>query len=92
MASKAVLARITGRVQGVGFRAWTAREAQSLGLGGWVRNEADSSVLALVSGPADRVDDMIGRLGRGPAGAYVHVVELSSAYPTDAPARFEVRH
>jgi len=41
---KAVLVRITGRVQGVGFRVWTRQQAQRLGLTGWVCNEDDGSV------------------------------------------------
>jgi acylphosphatase len=91
MNEKAVLARITGRVQGVGFRAWTRAQAQSLGLAGWVRNEPDGSVSALIAGPADGVNEMIARLERGPAGARVDEVRSSEAKPEDAPARFEVR-
>ena len=45
---KAVQVRITGIVQGVGFRDWTRHEAMGLGLTGWVRNEADGSVAALL--------------------------------------------
>lgn len=85
------LARVTGRVQGVGFRAWTRQQAHALGLAGWVRNEPDGSVVALVSGPADRVVKMIGLLERGPAGSQVEAVEIRAADPGDAPARFEVR-
>ena len=48
----AVRVRITGRVQGVYFRGWTRDEAARLGLDGWVRNEADGSVTALIAGPA----------------------------------------
>jgi acylphosphatase len=91
MNQKAVLVRIAGRVQGVGFRAWTRDQAQSLGLAGWVRNEADGSVSALIAGPAERVDEMIARLQNGPAGARVDEVRSREAKPEDAPARFEVR-
>lgn len=92
MVSKAVLVRITGRVQGVGFRAWTVRQAEALGLAGWVRNEADGSVSSLVFGPVTQVDDMVARLKRGPAGAHVHEVKLSSADAADAPRPFEARY
>lgn len=85
------LIRVTGRVQGVGFRAWTRREAQALGLSGWVRNEADGAVTVLVSGPADTVARMIGLIERGPAGARVDSVEVRAAAAGDAPAGFEVR-
>ena len=47
---RAVRVRIAGRVQGVNFRAWTRDEAERLGLDGWVRNEADGSVTALLAG------------------------------------------
>jgi hypothetical protein len=48
---RAVLVSVTGRVQGVSYRAWTRDEARRLGLGGWVCNESDGSVRALVVGP-----------------------------------------
>ena len=51
---KAILVRIRGRVQGVSFRVWTKMEAEKLGLTGWVRNEADGSVAALVAGWMER--------------------------------------
>ncbi len=52
MSDIALRARITGRVQGVAFRAWTRSEAKQRGLSGWVRNESDGSVRALFIGPA----------------------------------------
>jgi acylphosphatase len=60
--TKAVLVRIEGRVQGVGFRVWTLHEAQALGLVGWVRNEADGSVTARLEGPQESVERMLGML------------------------------
>lgn len=46
---------VHGLVQGVGFRAAVVRCANSLGVSGYVRNNADGSVTAVVSGPEDRV-------------------------------------
>ncbi|WP_117191009.1 acylphosphatase [Rhizobium terrae] len=85
-----VLVRITGRVQGVGFRAWTQGEALRLGLKGWVRNEPDGSVLALIAGPGMLVSRMLDRLSQGPPGAVVSSVEKLPAAPTEIPADFGI--
>ncbi len=74
--TKTVHVRIEGRVQGVGYRAWTERVASGLGLAGWVRNRADGSVEAVFQGPTDRVDDMLARCATGPRGASVSRVEV----------------
>ncbi|MEH6950515.1 acylphosphatase [Nitrobacter sp. NHB1] len=66
---------IRGRVQGVGFRYWTMREAIRLGVAGWVRNRRDGSVEALFAGPADAVADMVARCRLGPESARVDAVE-----------------
>ena len=75
----ATLARITGRVQGVGFRMWTEQQALALGLSGWVRNEPDGSVTALLAGPDDAVAAMLQRLHTGPRGAKVTGVTTEPA-------------
>lgn len=67
--------RIYGMVQGVWFRAWTTREATSLGLDGWVRNRSDGSVEAVFRGTETAVADMIGRCRRGPPAARVDRIE-----------------
>ena len=77
-ACKTVSARITGRVQGVGFRAWTRREAQGLGLSGFVRNEP--------------VGTMIDRLWDGPSGASVSGVETRDAVDAARPAGFRIEN
>lgn len=82
--NKAIHARITGRVQGVSFRAWTQIEAQVLGLRGWVRNETNGAVTAVIAGPAEAVDEMTRALHRGPPAAVVNAVELTA---TDWPER-----
>ena len=63
--------RITGRVQGVGYRFWAMRTAERLGLRGWVRNRSDGSVEALVTGPPQAVAAMIEASRKGPAAAQV---------------------
>ena len=76
---RSVRLRITGRVQGVGYRAWTMQQARALGLRGWVRNRADGSVEALVSGDDDAVECMIESSRQGPLGARVTDVSVSDA-------------
>jgi acylphosphatase len=78
------MVRIEGRVQGVGFRAWARGEAERLGLAGWVRNEKDGSVTALLEGPAASVERMLERLWIGPPGASVTHVSPEPSAPTNA--------
>lgn len=81
---------LSGRVQGVGFRAWTERSARSLGLSGWVRNRHDGSVEAVFAGPADLVDEMISRCRRGPDHARVEVLQRYEEETGPAPG-FQIR-
>jgi acylphosphatase len=67
--------RITGRVQGVGFRWFTRREARARGLAGWVRNLPDGSVQVVVRGAEDAVAELAARLVVGPSGARVDTLE-----------------
>lgn len=88
--ARAVLARIRGRVQGVGFRYWTQDEARRLGLSGWVRNEPDGSVKALIAGREDAVATMLEKLREGPPGATVTEVAATPAEAPDQEADFRV--
>ena len=72
----AVRVRITGRVQGVCYRAWAQSNANALGLTGWVRNRSDGAVEALFSGAAEKVGEMLRRCLEGPPGATVADVAL----------------
>jgi acylphosphatase len=72
---------ITGRVQGVGYRAWVDHQARNHNLEGWVRNRRDGSVEALFAGPADIVSDMVARCRRGPSSARVDAVQDGEAGP-----------
>jgi acylphosphatase len=79
---------VTGRVQGVGYRAGCEAEAATLDLDGWVRNRRDGSVEAVFSG--DAAEDMVEALWNGPPAALVSNVavrELTEAVPPG----FEVR-
>src|SRR3712207_4138324 len=84
---------IHGRVQGVGFRAWTQHQAQLHGLSGWVRNRRDGTVEAVFSGPEDLVQAMFKACEQGPRGSVVERVEtVEGGSGHDGPfAGFEVR-
>jgi acylphosphatase len=75
------LVTVTGRVQGVGYRAWVDHQARNHNLEGWVRNRRDGSVEALFAGPADIVSDMVARCRRGPSSARVDSVQDGEADP-----------
>ena len=73
------LLRITGRVQGVGYRAWAIETAARLRVRGRVRNRGDGSVEALVTGTEDAVAAMIEACRNGPFAARVIGVAVSDA-------------
>lgn len=68
---------IEGRVQGVWFRESTRREAQALGLTGWVRNCPDGRVEAMVEGPEDGVQQLVSWCWVGPPTARVRRVDVT---------------
>jgi len=82
--------QITGRVQGVSFRAWTRERAQELSISGWVRNRSDGSVEALLSGTSEAVETLIAALNEGPPSA--EVIDVSAAETeTEAEPGFRIR-
>ncbi len=81
---------VLGRVQGVYYRANARDEARARGLTGWVRNEPDGSVRAVVEGPADQVEAFITWARRGPPSARVDQVRVTEAPPTGEFSTFEV--
>jgi acylphosphatase len=68
-----------GRVQGVWFRESMRREAEALGVTGWVRNRGDGSVEAVVQGSAAAVETLLRWARRGPEGAEVSGLEVHDA-------------
>jgi acylphosphatase len=76
-----IMARITGTVQGVTYRATTQREARRRGLTGWVRNEPDGAVRLAVEGDPAAVDAFLVWCAGGPPGARVAAIETTVAEP-----------
>ena len=70
---------VSGRVQGVFFRAWTEEQAERLGVGGWIRNCPDGSVQAHLEGEVGAVNWLIDLFGDGPPSARVAQVRVRDA-------------
>lgn len=75
---------VSGRVQGVGFRYWTAGRAKQHGLVGWVRNRRDGRVEILASGDKAALDSLAVDLHQGPEAAVVEAVEDAPVTPEEA--------
>lgn len=89
LTTETLLIRVTGKVQGVGFRFSTVRQAHATGATGWVRNNDDGSVEALVQGNADQVDRMLEWMRQGPPGARVDTLEHDALQTDRVFSRFE---
>jgi acylphosphatase len=76
-----------GRVQGVGFRDFVERQAERIGVEGWVRNRRDESVEAIFAGPSDEVAAMVAACRRGPRSAHVETVDVSDANESELSLR-----
>lgn len=77
-----ILARcliISGKVQGVGFRAFVHGHASALELSGFVRNRKDGTVEAIVSGEKSQIDMLIQHCHEGPPASHVEKVEVLEA-------------
>ncbi len=81
--------KISGRVQGVGFRYAMAEEAERLGVTGWARNRRDGTVEAVIDGAPDAVEAVLAWARRGPPSARVTDVEVAEVQ--GAFGRFEMR-
>ncbi len=81
--------RVTGQVQGVGYRASAVREAHRIKVTGWVRNEADGTVQALLQGTPDQIDQMLEWMRHGPPAARVTDIITESLHTGRRFDRFE---
>lgn len=70
---------VRGKVQGVGYRAWIAGEAEARGLGGWARNRRDGTVEAVLSGSDEAVAALVEKCQHGPGMARVSGVDNEPA-------------
>lgn len=86
-----VRAVVTGRVQGVSYRATTRDEAGRLGLVGWVRNRADGAVELEAQGPEDAVAALLAWCAEGPSAARVDHVATEDLAPAAGEMSFTVR-
>ena len=89
VAQRAIRCVVSGRVQGVYYRAATAERAAELGLTGWVKNLPDGRVEAVARGPLDALVELAAWLWQGPPAARVASV-LVEEWTEAVPDRFDV--
>lgn len=87
---KAVRVWVSGKVQGVGYRAWAKKQADTLGLHGWVRNRKSGMVESLIVGRPMDVDALVNLYHQGPQLAAVIEVEVEEAKGI-CPSYFEIK-
>lgn len=83
MPAKSIRVIISGRVQGVGYRAWTAATARGFRLKGWVRNRIDGTVEAIFSGEESSVNAMLEACKKGP---FLARVDKMEQFESETPA------
>ncbi len=89
MRAKVARCVVTGRVQGVFYRASTAERAQQLGIAGWVKNLSDGSVEVVAAGEEDAVALLLAWLWEGPPASRVASVSVQE-WTGDVPSSFRV--
>jgi acylphosphatase len=82
---------VRGQVQGVGFRWFVVRAADSLGLDGWVMNRADRAVELVAEGDPARIDDFLAAVREGPPSSAVQDVEVTRSQTTGGLVGFHIR-
>ena len=87
-----IRAIVSGRVQGVSYRANTAREARRLGVVGWVKNRDDGAVELEAEGPDDAIAALVAWCEQGPPAARVTGVAVDELAPAGTERAFEIRY
>ena len=82
--------KITGKVQGVGFRYFVLQQAQELGIKGWVSNKPNGDVEALAQGKKEGLDQFISKVKQGPAFSRVEDVNLEWVNEAEQYFSFEI--
>jgi len=90
--AKALHIMVTGRVQGVWFRANTQKTAQALGLAGWVRNTPDGNVEIHVQGEKVSVNKLLSWCYKGPSGSRVDKVDFNETVADTYLDGFTIRY
>lgn len=88
----AIQVRWVGRVQGVGFRRSVQLACHRLAVGGWVQNECDGSVRALLVGDRSAVDAALASIAATPLATILSAASVDTAIPERVPSPFEIRH
>ena len=81
---------VSGEVQGIGYRAFIKRRAQSIGIIGWIRNLEDGNVEAVFQGESDIIEEIIAVCNRGPVFARVKNVQVFKEEPRDDLTNFSI--
>ena len=83
---------VWGHVQGVFFRENTRKEAEKLGLLGWVKNLPDGTVEIVVEGEKEKIEQIIDFIKKNPGFSKVEDVKIDFEEPTDEFKEFEIRY
>jgi acylphosphatase len=86
-----IYARVSGRVQGVGFRYFCESQARALALSGWVKNLPEGDVELEAQGALDALEEFIRKVRRGPAGAAVSDAAVRDIPLENGEAGYEIR-
>jgi acylphosphatase len=91
MIYKSIRVKITGKVQGIGYRNWAVAEANIRNIGGVIMNCSDGTVEVILEGTHNMVDQMMDRLREGPPLSKVETVEVISEKEVDKVGNFSVK-